>query len=147
MAKSMRFLMSAWINVHGWGWPCILHLMTGGFGDTSKAGATHLSQWRPVAQRLVHGVNNDTFCLCRQTKSLKMCHFKAEVQQGHRDPRASDALTLSCRSFPHCTQRISGQQRRAEVLLKSSCLTYRMRRRKKMWVTWDGKKTKVVTYE
>lgn len=40
-----------------------LYLMTGWLWNTAEAGATHLSQWCPIAKCLIHRVNDAIICL------------------------------------------------------------------------------------
>lgn len=92
----------------------------------------HTAAWRP------------------QTWSLVILRFQMFGAVMNRP--AFPSLTLSCRSLCDHTQRIDGEQRRAEVSLESSWLTGRQRgretedrsgrTRRRRNVTWDRKNTK-----
>lgn len=125
---------------------CVLYLMTRWLWNTAEAGATHLSQRSPVAQCLIHRVNNDIICFCTQTTRNKathrqsyswhkQCGLSASWTEGHQAlwlfilrsqlfgaMKTFLTLTLGSRSFSDHSQCISGQHRRAEVPLESSSL-------------------------
>lgn len=94
-AKSTIFLvwlMSTWMN--DWGYLCILcaflYLMTRWLWNTAEAGATNLSQRRPIAQCLVHRVNNDIICLYTQPRWNKETHMQFYSWHTH---------TVACLAF------------------------------------------------
>ena len=111
---------------------CVLYLMTRWLWNTAKAGATHLSQRSPIAQCLIHRVNNDIICFCAQTTRNKAMHRQSYswpldwrppgTEVIHPGITAVLTLTLGSRSFSHHSQYITGQHRRAEVPLESSSL-------------------------
>ncbi len=75
-----------------------LYLMTRWLCDTAKAGATHLSQWRPIAQRLVHGIDNATICLCTwpdRTEQSNTSSFIADTILTHTHTPPSTHRGLS----------------------------------------------------
>lgn len=124
-----------------------LYLMTRWLWDTAKAGATHLSKRRPIAQCLIHRVNNAIICLYTgpdkmeqsNTCAVLMLTLYTQWPGRHQGSKATDmvishpeinsflvpSLTLGSRSLCDHTQCISGYQRRAEVPLESSSLTVR----------------------
>ncbi len=75
------WLMSTWIHMNNRVCLCsfcvFLYLMTRWLRDTAEAGATHLSQRRPIAQRLIHRVDNAIICLYTQPDKVEQSNICA----------------------------------------------------------------------
>lgn len=76
----------------------ILYLVTGWLCNTAEAGATHLSQRRPVAKSLVHGVNNAVICLCTTRGKVDQSHIQL-FQKLFKSPACSNYSSESSSVF------------------------------------------------
>lgn len=73
-----KWLMSK--RMKAWGWWCILcvllYLVTRWLWNTAEAWTAHVSQWGPIAQCLIHGVNKHIICLWTQWRWNKATHVQ-----------------------------------------------------------------------
>lgn len=75
------------MRMKAWGWWCILYvllyLVTRWLWNTAEAWTAHVSQWGPIAQCLIHGVNKHIICLWTQWRWNKATHLQVYSWHTH----------------------------------------------------------------
>lgn len=80
-----KWLMSMRMKACGcWCILCVLlYLVTRWLWNTAEAWTAHVSQWGPIAQCLIHGVNKHIICLWTQWRWNKAAHLQVYSWHTH----------------------------------------------------------------